>query len=840
MRSASTLFPGFLKFIVFFCLFTQPLYAQFGEQRTVSIEAMGANFARAGDLDGDGDIDLVSASPNDSKIALYRNADGFGTFNGEEIISFEADRVNSIHLADLDGDGDLDVLSASRDDNAIGWHANLGNGTFENRRVISTELFVAMSVFTGDIDGDGDLDVVSASRDDDKIAWYEHLDGNGTFGPQQVINTASLRAQAVYVADLDSDGDLDILSASELDDKIAWYENLDGAGMFSEQIVISVKANSAHDVLAADIDGDGDYDVVSASAADDKIAWYRNLDGNGTFSDELILSTTADFAHAVSVADIDLDGDLDVLSASINDSKLAWYPNTDGAGSFGAERVISTNNSGATSIVAANLDGDGDLDIVASSMFDNRIAWYESFAGRGRVQFGFQNDVASGTAESYWPRSVHAADLDGDGDLDVLSASFNDNKIAWYENVSGNFQTQRVISLAADGAQDVQAADIDGDGDLDVISASGDDNSIKWYENFDGRGGFDVLREVSTGANNAYAVYAADIDGDGDLDLVSASFDDDTIAWYENLDGTGEFGPLLLISKAAKGATDVIAVDVDNDGDIDVVSASSFDDKIAWYRNEDGLGGFSEQLVITDDANLATSLHMADIDGDGDLDALSASGGDDKIAWYENLDGLGTFSQDKVISLEAERAFSVYAADLDVDGDLDVISASRDDNKIAWYENLDGDRFGAQQIISASVMGARSVYAADLDSDGDPDVLSASQDDNRVAWYENLSIISTILDAEEEGGPALSASGLSFYPNPVRNAGNLSLSIDKPQQVSVNVYDMQGRRVATLFDGFLVSGEHVLPFNRQRLPAGIYLIQVRGVTLVQSVKVAVL
>ena len=173
----------------------------------------------------------------------------------------------------------------------------------------------------------------------------------------------------------------------------------------------------------------------------------------------------------------------------------------------------------------------------------------------------------------------------------------------------------------------------------------------------------------------------------------------------------------------------MLAVDIDNDGDLDVVSASSFDDKIAWYPNVDGEGTFGGQALVTLDAELATAVHAMDLDMDGDVDLLSASAGDDKIAWYENLDGNGAFSQSKVISLEANRAFSVFAADLDGDGDPDVLSASQDDDRIAWYENLGDSRFGPQQTISNSVLGARSVFTADLDNDGDPDILSGSQDD---------------------------------------------------------------------------------------------------------------
>ena len=81
---------------------------------------------------------------------------------------------------------------------------------------------------------------------------------------------------------------------------------------------------------------------------------------------------------------------------------------------------------------------------------------------------------------------------------------------------------------------------------------------------------------------------------------------------------------------------------------------------------------------------------------------------------------------------------SVYAADLDGDGDADVLSALYIDDKIAWYENQGGGSFSAQQVITTAADGARSVYAADLDGDGDADVLSASRFDDKIAWYENL------------------------------------------------------------------------------------------------------
>ena len=147
--------------------------------------------------------------------------------------------------ADSDGDGLLDG-------------EELGTGSFGAQQVISTLADVARSVFAADVDGDGDTDVLSASVNDDEIAWYENTDGQGTFSAQQVISTLADGARSVFGADVDGDGDTDVLSASYEDDEIAWYENTDGQGTFSAQQLISTLANGAQYVFAADVDGDGD------------------------------------------------------------------------------------------------------------------------------------------------------------------------------------------------------------------------------------------------------------------------------------------------------------------------------------------------------------------------------------------------------------------------------------------------------------------------------------------------------------------------------------------------------------------------------------------------------
>ncbi|KAK3254381.1 hypothetical protein CYMTET_36403 [Cymbomonas tetramitiformis] len=367
------------------------------------------------------------------------------------------------------------------------------------------------------------------------------------------------------------------------------------------------------------------------------------------------------------------------------------------------------------------------------------------FAARGRSLLGDDGSGRFGSQQvistlANGAEGVYATDLDGDGDMDVLSASNFDDKIAWYANDgSGGFGSQLVITTLAKYARSVYAADVDGDGDMDVLSASFEDDKLV----------------ISTVANNPLSVFVADVDGDGDMDLLSASFVDDKIAWYAN-DGSGGFGSQqLVISTLADNARSVYAADMDGDGDMDVLSASAWDDKIAWYAN-DGSGGFGDQQVISTSADHPRRVYAADVDGDGAMDVLSTSDWDDKIGWYRNTrtaaptTGSPTGSPTttsgfsvRFISTLADAAWSVHAADVDGDGDMDVLSASRDDDKIAWYANDGSGGFGSQQVISTLADGARSVHAADMDGDGDMDVLSASMDDAKIACQlaRNVSVL---------------------------------------------------------------------------------------------------
>jgi len=739
-------------------------------------------------------------------------------FGDQQVISTQANDVFSVYACDLDGDGDNDVLHATMWLDQIAWYENLGGGTFGSEQVISPLSIGAQSVYACDLDGDGDNDVLSASHFNNEIAWYENL-GSGTFGSQQVINDQTNYVWGIYACDLDDDGDNDIIFTSFDDDKIAWYENL-GSGNFGSEQLISSQTDGARSVYACDLDGDGDNDVLSASGYDDKIAWYENQDG-GTFGTQQIIDSQLDYATSVYACDLDGDGDNDVLSASIDDDKIAWYENQ-GGGTFGNQQVISAQADGAALVYACDLDGDGDNDVLSASYFDNKIAWYENLGGG---TFSTQHLIST---QHVYLRSIYACDLDGDGDNDVLSASSDDDKIAWYENLStspGGGEPE--IDVERNGTDDVHAHSFgtvqagqpvsqvftvrnEGTAELVVTQAAGLSSPFSISPVNDSSSSDDWV--IPAGAIQTFTVSFSPIDaGNFNDTLLLTSNDSDEGNYQVSLTGAvigpeveilgngqvildgdttpnpgdnTDFGIVYLTGGSITrtftirntGSEDLVLtgspdmVVITGSGDFSVTQQpapsvasggtttfevtfdpSSYGTKTATVSiasndyNENpydfviqGKGvRFDNQQVISLDADGAWSVYACDMDGDGDNDVLSASVNDDKIAWYENL-GDGTFSSQEIITTQASGAQIVFACDLDGDGDNDVLSASYYDDKIAWYENLGGGTFGTQQVISTQADGARSLYACDLDGDGDNDVLSASFNDNKIAWYENL------------------------------------------------------------------------------------------------------
>jgi hypothetical protein len=426
-----------------------------------------------------------------SLVLLYPDNSNSQNLFGDQLLIADSAAAVSVYAADLDLDGDMDILTASYEESTILWYENDGDGHFTIPQVVTNLVDFARKVYADDLDGDGDMDVLSASCEKDNmfanwdlIAWYENTLYRGkycaSFGPQQIITITTGHAESVFCADLDDDNDMDVVYNSG--NEIIWQKN-DGHGHFGDQRVITSLIKFARDVWAADLDGDSDIDILSCSWLDDKIAWYEN-DGAGNFTFmPRIISTFGKNPISIFCADIDRDKDIDVIAASTDDRKIVWYAN-DGSGTFSDQHVITSVANYPHDIHTSDIDRDGDMDVLSAFARSDEIVWYEN---NGLGQFGEKMTISD---YADFAVSVHAADIDKDGDIDVLSASAGyDDKVAWYENHwynnnhKADFEKEKMITTSAEGASAVFTADLDGDGDLDIISASMTDRKIAWYEN---------------------------------------------------------------------------------------------------------------------------------------------------------------------------------------------------------------------------------------------------------------------------------------------------------------------------------------------------------------------
>ena len=182
--------------------------------------------------------------------------------------------------------------------------------------------------------------------------------------------------------------------------------------------------------------------------------------------------------------------------------------------------------------------------------------------------------------------------------------------------------------------------------------------------------------------------------------------------------------------------------------------------------------------------------------------------------------------------MDADYPTSVYAADIDGDSDIDVLSASRDDNTIAWYEN-DGTENFTTHIISTQAVIAVRVLAGDVDGDGDTDVLSASALDSELNWYENLSLVSVESFSNEI---PTDYSLDQNYPNPFNPTTTIKYSIPEKSNVILKIYDILGSKVETLINEEKPAGTYELNWNAANLSSGVYLYRLQAGSFVETKK----
>lgn len=704
--------------------FTAKADAFIGEKPWQSVGWQGSNVV-IGDVNGDDHMDLligihVYLNDGDADVRFVRDTRGPGIAD------------SALALVDVDNDGDLDLM------NTGGISLNDGTGRFtEGSR---TGCASADAKF-GDFNGDGYADLFCN-------AVMHFNDGTGGFVPyphgvlqssawSDVIrdvafwtpfSSTSKEAGKNAVGDIDGDGDLDIVSVysgmiGEID---VVYRN-DGTGRFvtDSSTALSDANTASANVVMADVDGDGDLDVIRES---DVVALFVN-NGDGQF----VVSTRGNLPTGVvgSFVDFDGDGDLDMYKWSAGDGAVTFYLNA-GSGSFHEDKTteateFTKNYEFAVDFAVGDVDGDGDLDVVMANLgVSLRDAGGTGAYEPNRLYLGDGNGgladatISHGLADSLQQMTwgVELADIDNDGDLDLLVANgkFNSNydetkhstdyRNRVMRNDGHGFFTEDLstaISVPNEFSFGFVIADFNDDGYLDVIvrHASGVTSDPNRMYLGDGLGGFiEVTAANPLTSGPDQDTVCADVDGDGDIDCVMSN----PLSLFKN-DGTGGFGTagFAILATAVRHSR---FADVDGDGDVDMVGIVSQD---AWTGLRLLMNSGSGSFTLADQTYLSMTVQCSpcdqgwggffafgwgDFDKDGDVDFIASSTNHDGAgvtSIYTN-DGSGVFSQDLLLGYRATETYttSIAVLDLDGDGDLDVLEANSPLNSMYGTMDVQG------------------------------------------------------------------------------------------------------------------------------------------------------
>ena len=332
-------------------------------------------------------------------------------------------------------------------------------------------------VALGDVDGDGDLDAFVAndqypSGQANKV-WLNN--GSGTFSDSGQ-SLGSSHSWDVALGDVDGDGDLDAFVANFYNEPNEVWLN-DGSGMFSDSGQ-SLGSSQSAAVALGDVDGDGDLDAFVANHAQAKKVWLN--DGSGTFSDsgQSLGQPPSWFLNSrdVALGDVDGDGDIDAFEVNTvpGSQDRVWL--NDGSGTFTEGQIVAHASSGwggdGMGVALGDIDSDGDLDALIATY---NAAEFEAWLNDGSGSFSDSGQTPSTTSAT----SVALGDIDGDGDLDAFVANDNQkpNRV-WLNDGFGTFSDSGQ-TLGDSNSWDVALGDLDGDGDLDAFVGN---RELSWFQ----------------------------------------------------------------------------------------------------------------------------------------------------------------------------------------------------------------------------------------------------------------------------------------------------------------------------------------------------------------------
>lgn len=544
------------------------------------------------------------------------------------------------------------------------------------------------------------------------------------------------------------------------------------------------------------------------------INFFESVNIDWSYADRITLSTdpasylvadSIDGVTSVSPADIDGDGDLDVAGSAIDAGSVVWWENTDGYGFTWEEHVVERDFPTVSSVAAADIDGDGDIDLLAAAktLYGGRdVAWWENLDGSGG-----EWSIHLVAVDFAGARAACPFDIDGDGDIDIVGASSQLDRIVWWENTGGGLGWEsHLIWESFNGAWTLHVADIDVDGDPDVVAGAFYDDDVAWFENTDSAGGSWTRHDIAADFDGVYFVHTFDIDGDGDPDVLGAASIADELVWWENRGG--EFTG-VLVSDLFEGAVCIHGCDIDGDGDGDILAAGVHGDLVTLYENRGGVWG---EIVLADSFDGAFSVSSGDFNGDGETDPLGAAMHANSVMWWERSPGAG-YLESSILYTGSDPAWGV----------IDWISEVPQGTQVALQIRASDDFTDMGTWSDLLLKPCRlSGIIEDSDSYVQYRVLLQAEPSAETPVIERVEISWVSTGIEETASPVPQGTYLmAVTPNPAVSTPLISFHLEAGCAVRLSVYDISGRLVWEPESTVYPEGYHQIPTG-EFLP-GIYI-----------------
>jgi len=782
-----------------------------------------------GDIDEDGRADLVGSAYVMSSLVMSRSL-GAGAFSPPQSIGLIPDwtLANSLDFMDRDGDGHLDLVVSTGDTLQI--FTGDGHGGFARGFAMPFPVGAkrSNSHAWADLDDDGQLDLISPSRFDGRLVMVARSSPGGGFSAPETLWMPQIVSD-LRMADANADGRLDLYAYSDQQHPTNQFRDsvsvfIAGPGATWQAPIVSIVPGVA---AVGDQDGDGRADLW-CFRDDGCGVWRRGADG--TFAPGVLAPRIeVDLTSYSIVADQDGDGRGDLLAEMRLNAQSALVllrSLPDGtlkqAGLWGGADMYSP-------IGLADMDGDGLLDVVVGGRdyFQTHVMFG---AGPERLEARMMLPAAF---EARAPSSVALTDLDRDGRADVLFASASGNEMTVYRSEgNGGFEYRQSFQTPT-FPEGLEVADLNGDGwdDVAIAGADGPIASQAFALN-QGDGSFGAPQYLSGLVSpTASQALSGQFDRDGLVDLLYAGAPRLRVAWNQGGGGFAALDSLAVgggcpVNRVAVGHVDMDALD-------DLVFISGADSLGVAFA--DGFRGMrsSPRIFV---GGLLSDIALRDLDTDGRGDVVLLDCATSTVVVLRSL-GTGLFAAPVRYAVGDANSFpaGLVLGDVDTDGFIDlVVSNARDRNAnematvTVWYN----DHFGGfvdRADLQTGPFGGR-LALGDVDGNGTLDLGVA----NGRGWLNGFlgSGVSVMLNTSPSP-PTATAPQLAnlatfaipqVWPNPLRRGGDIRLDLVTPSQgeLVVELLDLQGRRVLERKFAVIAAGRHSLALSAQGVPPGMY------------------